>query len=44
MIGDEIEAITKYDRVNETDYNAIIEVMDGQIIKIFSIHGNVQGW
>ncbi|MBE6915346.1 MAG: S-layer homology domain-containing protein [Ruminococcaceae bacterium] len=41
VVGDDIEELSRYDGISATDYNAIIEVMDGQIIKVFSIQGNI---
>lgn len=41
VVGNDIEELSRYDGISATDYNAIIEVMDGQIIKVFSIQGNI---
>lgn len=41
IVGEEIEEISKHDAISATDYNAIIEVRDGQIIRVLSLVGNI---
>ena len=43
IVGDDIEEISKQDDILATDYNAIIEILDGQIIKVISLHDNIDG-